>query len=484
MATATTSTAARGTLLLVASRGGYFILGYLAVVLLARGLGPAAYGAYGVIMSILVWLEQAGRFAIPSAATKLLAETSDRPDEVAKSAIVLNLSLYIIFFVCLWLAAPWLASWFGLPKGTGLFRLAAIDFPLFGLYTGLQSIHQGHRRFMRLGIAEVLYAAAKCICVALMMTVGISIEIALLINIVASVVGALTLCTRTGLWSPAPWRTYLTPLIAMAVPLGLYSLALILLSSLDLWVLQIMMPASEAAAVGVFAAALNIARVPGFTLSAVAAVLLPSVSRAAALGDVPLIKRYLHQALVFFLLLYLPMALVLMAPSELLMQWVYSNQYAGGGLVLSILLVAHGLWAIHAILGSVLIATGHVRASAMMIGFCILPAVPLFAILVGCYGSVGAALANVCLPLLGILLFARRLRHQFGTLLKTRSLLHFGLAAVLMMLVYLLLPQQTLGLIPVLAIALVTYGGTLLFVGEIQPGDITALLPWQNARSS
>lgn len=484
MATGTTSTAARGTIWLVASRGGYFILGYLAVVLLARGLGPAAYGAYGVVMSILVWLEQAGKFAIPSAATKLLAEPSDRPDEVAKSAIVLNLTLYSIFFVCLWIAAPWLATWFALPNGSGFFRLAALDFPLFGIYTAFWAIHQGHRRFVRLGIAEVLYAAAKCLCIALMMTMGLSIEVALLINIVASVVGALTLCTRTGLWSPVPWRTYLRPMIAIALPMGLYSLALILLSSLDLWVLQIMTPTSAEAAVGVFVAALNIARVPGFALSAVAAVLLPSVSRASALGDVPLIKRYLHQALIFFLLLYLPIALVLMAPSELLMQWVYSNQYAGGGLLLSILLVAHGLWAIHAILGSVLIAAGHVRTSAMMMGFCILPAVPLFIIFVGFYGSIGAALANVCLPLLGILLFARRLRRQFGTLLETRSLLHLGLATVLMGLVYLLLPKQTLGLIPVLAVALATYGGTLIFVGEIQQRDLTALLSGHHARPS
>ena len=61
--------AAQGTIALVLSQGCYFFLGYLVVVVLARSFGPAAYGAYGVIMAVLVWLEQSARMAVPSAAT-------------------------------------------------------------------------------------------------------------------------------------------------------------------------------------------------------------------------------------------------------------------------------------------------------------------------------------------------------------------------------------------------------------------------------
>ena len=50
--------AARGTAVLVFSQACYFVLGYFAVVLLAREFGPVTYGAYGVIMSVLVWLEE------------------------------------------------------------------------------------------------------------------------------------------------------------------------------------------------------------------------------------------------------------------------------------------------------------------------------------------------------------------------------------------------------------------------------------------
>ena len=53
--------------------GGYFVLGYVVAVLLARGLGPVAYGSYGVIMAVLIWLEQSARHAVPAATAKLLA---------------------------------------------------------------------------------------------------------------------------------------------------------------------------------------------------------------------------------------------------------------------------------------------------------------------------------------------------------------------------------------------------------------------------
>jgi O-antigen/teichoic acid export membrane protein len=49
--------AVRGTLLIAAGRACSYSLGYVATVLLARSLGPADYGLYGVIISVLVWVE-------------------------------------------------------------------------------------------------------------------------------------------------------------------------------------------------------------------------------------------------------------------------------------------------------------------------------------------------------------------------------------------------------------------------------------------
>ena len=480
--TTTNTTAARGTVALVLGHGLYFVLGYLAVVLLARVLGPSGYGVYGVVMSVLVWLEQSGRSAIPSAATKLLAETPHGREELEKSALALNLGLHLVFFVILWSAAPWLEAWFGIANGTFLFRLAAVDLPLFGVYTALQATHQGHRRFVRLGLSQVMYALAKLGGILLIIGLGVSLHKALLVNVSSTLAGVVFLLSGTSLRSAGRWFVGVSPLVAIAAPMGLYSTSLLLISSLDLWTLQAISAASEAAIIGVFVAALNIARVPGFALSAVSAVLLPSVSKAVARGDVPLVKRYINQALRFFCILYLPICLGLMAQPEALMQWVYSNTFTGGGILLSILLVSQGLWAVHAVLGSVLVAADQARKIAAVMGLSILPALPMFVIFVSLWGSLGAAVAGAVIPLFGVLIFATMLKRQFGTFLDRRSTSNIGLAGTLMFLVYALLPRSEGMLILSPLISLVMYLVTLILSDEITPQDFAAFLSWQKAK--
>src|SRR5688572_28034509 len=48
------------------------LCGYLNTVVLARGLGPVAFGIYGVVYSVLFACEQVLRFGIPQAMTRLV----------------------------------------------------------------------------------------------------------------------------------------------------------------------------------------------------------------------------------------------------------------------------------------------------------------------------------------------------------------------------------------------------------------------------
>ena len=62
----TAGVAARGTMQLLVGRGLFMVSGYLITVILARGLGPAAYGVYGVVMSLLLWIEVVGDLGNPA----------------------------------------------------------------------------------------------------------------------------------------------------------------------------------------------------------------------------------------------------------------------------------------------------------------------------------------------------------------------------------------------------------------------------------
>ncbi len=159
------------------------------------------------------------------------------------------------------------------------------------------------------------------------------------------------------------------------------------------------------------------------------------------------------------------------------MQWVYSHTYAGGGILMSILLVAHGLWAAHAILGATLLAAGQVRSSAGIMGLLLVPAVPLFALGIQQYGSVGAAVVNIGVPLLGIIWFYKRLTRQFGPLLHGRSMGRIGLAGAAMVGVHMVLLYAGMGVIVATIISVVAYGVTLVRLGEIGREDVMMVLP-------
>jgi len=465
------SSAARGTMALVLSQGCYFFFGYLAVVLLARALGPQDYAIYGIVLSVLVWLEQVGKFAIPTAAAKLIAGGDTEGRAVERATLLLNLALYGAIFACLWLAAPLVASALGIANGSFLFRLAALDLPLFGAYTALQAIHQGRHRFLRLGGSGVVYALAKFAGVWLIIQLGVSIEKALIVNVVTTVVGIGFLLTPLADRRTSEWRRAVRPILRIAGPMAVYSLFLMMSGNLNLWLLQLVRSA-ETGMTGVYLAALNIARVPGFGLVAVAAVILPSISRAVADEDRELVRRYIYQALRFFLLLYLPVAFAVGLLSEEVMRLAYGAKYSGGGSLLALLLISEGFNTVAAILGSVLVAVGRVWRAAAIACLSVAVAIPLTAGLALKLGALGAALAGAIGGPIGLILMGWIIRKEYGPLLQERTALNALVAAGLMALTALFLAGDLPTKVLIISAGVGLYGGALLVLGEITTRDI------------
>jgi stage V sporulation protein B len=471
------ATAARGTAVLVLSQSCMLVLGYLTVVIMAREFGPVTYGAYGVIMSVLVWLEESGRNAIPTATTKLVAEATDGSAELEHSALVVNVAVYGIFFILLWVAAPWLASWFGIANGTLLFRVAAIDLPFFGAYTAYRAIYQGHRRYFQLGLSQVLYALTKLVGVLLLIRYELSVRDVLLVNVAATLVGLACLRPAGSLRWPEQFFKQIAPLMSTSASIGLYYFVLLLRGSLILWILQILSPKTAGTMIGVFVAAFNIARVPTMLVATVTTVILPSVSRALAANDEQLARRYINQALRFCFIFYLPVCLVLMAQPEELIQWIYSKDFSGGGLVLSLLVVGEGIHLVHAILCSALTAAGQARRAAVLETLTLVPAAAMYMFLIHNWGATGAALSNVLIGLIGNLILGILVWKRFATFMSKRSALNIGVSAGLMFLVFQLLSKIDGIIIMPYAGGLAAYGIGLLVLQEITRQDFAGLVP-------
>ena len=426
------TSASRGAIVMVAGRGLFFVFGYLVVVLLAREMGPVAYGAYGVIMSVLVWLEQSARHTVPAAAAKLVAETPNQAGAIGSAALALNFILHAVMFVAFWLIAPWLETWFAIENGTYLFRLAAVDLPLFGIYVALQGIYQGQRRFHRIVVAELGYAFVKLVGVIVIVRMGISIEKALIVNIAASAGGIAVLFTWSVFTRREQWHVHTRAIAAIAAPVAVYSVTTMLASSLDIWVLDVQTSAAASATLGIYIAALNVARVPSLALAALSQVLLPSVARAAADNDDALVRHYVNQALRFCLILYLPICLVLFASPERLMQLIYSSTFSGGAGMLVILVIAQGFMG-----GSVDLCVGaHCRGQGAVLGvltvLTIVFACPIMVWLVNVASGIGAAIATGLVALANTATYSWQLRRRFGAVVRLRNLGRIAAAGLIM----------------------------------------------------
>ena len=347
--------AARGTMQLLIGRGLFMVSGYLITVILARGLGPAAYGVYGVVMSLLLWIEVVGDLGIQRATIKMIPEESSASDVAKTSSALLLLVSFVLFGLC-WIAAPWIATVFGLEDGARLFRIAILDLPFNGLYLAYQGILQGHRRFGSLAVTLTLYSLVKLVGTAALLVIGLSVEAALIVNVLATVGALLFLFTQDRPRISLPSSAMAKKMLGIAAPLGVFVVTTQFVLSAHLWMLK--RYSENDAVIGHYAAAFNLARLPTVVPFVLTGVVLASISMALAREDIGLARHYLQAASRFIFVVLLPVCVLGAWDAGPIMAFVFSDSYLEGGAFLAWLLGAFGLFALLDTLLHTLIAAG------------------------------------------------------------------------------------------------------------------------------
>ena len=174
---------------------GFIVLtgsSYLMVMLLARGLGPAAYGVYGVVYATLLAVELISRIGVPQSLAKLAAGSGGLAPLIEATGTTLSVLVSLLALVAFWVAAPWLARpaehpGRGRPVPHRRPRPADLR-----LYTALLHVLNGRRNFRGSASATMAYSLTKVVGTAAMLAGDLtSIEGALVVNILASVIGLL-----------------------------------------------------------------------------------------------------------------------------------------------------------------------------------------------------------------------------------------------------------------------------------------------------
>ena len=378
---------------------------YVVAVLLARGLGPPGYGVYGIIYSVLLGVELIGRLGIPQAVSKLVAEREGDSRGIEAAGITSTSLLYLVIFTAFWLLSEQLASLFQVEDGGALFRIAALDIPFYGLYFICSHILNGRRNFAAESVGLIVYSVARVVGITLLLGTGISVAGALLVNVAASVLGLTFVATLVGRQSFHPTVRDHRPILALAVPIGLFALGSQGLLSMDLWVLNALGSGVAPETKGLYVAAMNLARIPNIMAFVASAVLIPSVSRAFAQKDFAVARQTTRNSVRVLLIAIVPICGLIAVRAASVMELVFSESYRGGAGFLSVLVVAHGFcFTASMVFSGILIASGHARQAATL-SLALLPLSMIFcAVLVVLKGAEGAALAALSATSLGAFL--------------------------------------------------------------------------------
>ena len=409
--------AAKGTLQLVVEQ--MFLTGrrLVAALVLAWGLGPERFRPHGVLISVLVWVQRTALLGVPTATTKLVAEGRQPISSLKQSAQAMGLGLVVAAFAGFWFGAPWLARIFQVPDQVGLFRLAALDVPIYGMYLTYRGVGMGDRAFGVVFASGLVYGAAKLTGVLTLFWFGFSITMALIAYIFGSVAALLFLIYRIRIPPARPQAPLAGLIISFALPLVVGDLGVSLLHHLDLWLLKALEGGATDQEIGIYAAVRLLAIAPELALVPLAAVLFPVLSEALARGDRAQAQDHIRGAARVLWIALLPVTALIAIEAEPTVRLLFPDQYAGGGAYLSIQVIGYGFMAALIVFLSILKARGDFyTVVAVGIGLVLLMSL-ISPFWISASGAVGAASALVATTATGALISGVLVGKRFGPFL-------------------------------------------------------------------
>jgi O-antigen/teichoic acid export membrane protein len=464
-----------GTLWHGSSQVALTLAGYIVAVILARGLGPVAFGVYGLIYSFLMAVELVTLLGIPGAVSRLTAEGQDRNGSLRVTGLALICTLCGVACAILWAIAPALAVWLGVPDSSLLIRIAVLDVPCFGSYFLIAHILNGRRDFVGQSIGTMLYALTKVIGTAALALTTLTIAGALIVNILSSLVGLAFVLYRAG-WPRGAFEQGTVRAIAgLAVPVALINLGTQVLLNIDLWFVGGAGAGAAAGgkAAGYYVAAKNLARIPNLVAFVMNAVLIPSIAHAAASGDNELSRRIARGGMRFLTLTLVPGCALIATLAAPLLALLFSPEYVAGAGYLQLLVMANGLLQTTcSTLITVLVASRHQRAGAAVALVSIVPALVLSAVLVPRFGALGGAIAGLASTGVATLLAGTVAYRQLGPFVDILVLLKVIPVTALVCLAASLLWQYGVPVIVVLVAAVLLFLALAFVAGLVSRADL------------
>jgi O-antigen/teichoic acid export membrane protein len=462
--------AQRGTRQFLLARGCVLASGFLMTVILTRGLEPADYGIYGVVISLVLWLKMLMHAGVPGAIAKLMAEGRHDHGEIERSSRALLVGLSILVLAVGWFIAPQVASSMRIPNGAVLFRVAIIDLPFAAIFTWYDGILTGHRQFGILAAIHLVYGMTKLAGVVALIGLGFSIERVLVILVLSTCVVCVGLTIRYRPRGIRPKGLIMREIAVITAPIALYLVTGQVLVNLDLWALQSLWEGAGDV-VGHYVASVNLAKTLMLIPGAQSGVLFASVAWAVTSGNTARAQEHIQDATRFAVIIAAAAWVILGLNATEVLSVLFSSSYAEGRRFLWLQLTGFGLFALLDAYAHALMAAGRQGFAAAAL----VATVPLVWIsnylLIPWLGPQGAAISMLLGTAISAVMTGAMAYYRFGSLVKPIMLLRVLCAAGVVALVSAAIHPEGSLVLAKLALLGAVYLFVLYMLGEITRKD-------------
>ncbi len=323
-----------GTVWVFLAEGLILPTGLITAGFLTRHLGPEGYGLFTLVSVLVSWTEWSITSIFSRTTIKFVGEAEDwRP--IGTLVVRLHLGLSLAITLLIWLLAPAIAHGLNEPALGQYLRLLVLDIPIFSVASAQRNILIGRGKFRERALATAGRWLLRLFLIVLLVGWGFSVTGAILGTLGAS----LTELIITRYFAPTPWfqrvNLPVRSLFGYALPLFCFAMTMRLYDKLDLVMLKLLGGSTEEA--GIYGAAQNLAFIPTILSISFSPLLLSSLSRLLAAGELIHAKELARHALRLVIGL-LPIGAITVAIAPAVVTFIYGETFLPTAPILSVLI--------------------------------------------------------------------------------------------------------------------------------------------------
>ena len=461
-------TLAKGIIALSFSQVVILFAGLIIHAFMGRHFGAELYGLYGVILSILVWLEAPLGIAIRRTVSSLVSTRQGSVYSIFTGALKIQMALAFIICLIAFIFSGFISMLLGDSRLVVFFRIAILDIPIFALYSIYLGVLNGLRRFLSQSLAHIAYSLTKPLAIIVLVSIGLSLKGALFGHILASLAGLfvaisiIKLPKDQGIVEPKE-------IFGLSISMIILTLIGALLGNLDLVLVKALI--REASYTGYYTAASTLAKIPMFAFIGLSAALFPSVSASISRGDVALNREYILKSSRFLFLCLVPIIALIISSSKELISLIYTQDFLPSAPVLSILVLGFSFFTFMSLCNIILLADKKVKQLILLFSALAVLYIVLNLLLIPKMKIIGAAIGTTCVAALGFIASAFFVHKRFKVFINGSSVFRILFAGGFICIISILLKYSGFLLIIKYGILFLLYFGLLCWMREITKQD-------------